>query len=347
MAKLFASRDGRARLLRRDPDPRRLRLRGAIFRSSASGATCASARSTKARATSSGCVIGRGDAAAEVAPARYGGALRGCAARGRLGADDIRRRRPSRSAEGRRAPIVVEGGGAMNRNAIASRLAESCSGHERGAALLLRLLVAVSYIGLGVDRGDGRAPRPQRRLAGDPARRHLPGRRSAAGRDGRSSASTRCVDFERSARHSRRAAGDAGQVPDPDAERGARLLVWLRERGDLTASHWARHCLRAYFARGVELSDPAELKTLAAEFGLESRRGRGGWNDPALKAALKRANDEAIAHGVFGSPFFFVDGEPFWGNDRRPQIERWLAEGASDAPARLSPDHAPLLRAIG
>ncbi len=22
-----------------------------------------------------------------------------------------------------------------------------------------------------------------------------------------------------------------------------------------------------------------------------------------------------------------IDGEPFWGNDRRPQIERWLAEG--------------------
>jgi 2-hydroxychromene-2-carboxylate isomerase len=37
--------------------------------------------------------------------------------------------------------------------------------------------------------------------------------------------------------------------------------------------------------------------------------------------------DEAIARGVFGAPFVFVDGEPFWGHDRLPQIERWLATG--------------------
>ena len=54
MAKLFASEMAERVALRRDPDPRRLRLRRPIFRSSASTATCASARSTKARATSSG-----------------------------------------------------------------------------------------------------------------------------------------------------------------------------------------------------------------------------------------------------------------------------------------------------
>jgi 2-hydroxychromene-2-carboxylate isomerase len=39
------------------------------------------------------------------------------------------------------------------------------------------------------------------------------------------------------------------------------------------------------------------------------------------------ANDAGIAAGVFGAPFFRVDGEPFWGNDRQPQIERRLAQG--------------------
>ena len=47
----------------------------------------------------------------------------------------------------------------------------------------------------------------------------------------------------------------------------------------------------------------------------------------AWKARLKSANDAAIAAGVFGAPFFVIDNEPFWGNDRRPQIERWLANG--------------------
>jgi 2-hydroxychromene-2-carboxylate isomerase len=30
---------------------------------------------------------------------------------------------------------------------------------------------------------------------------------------------------------------------------------------------------------------------------------------------------------VFGSPFFIVDGEPFWGHDHLDQVERWMATG--------------------
>jgi 2-hydroxychromene-2-carboxylate isomerase len=42
---------------------------------------------------------------------------------------------------------------------------------------------------------------------------------------------------------------------------------------------------------------------------------------------LKAVNAQAVALGIFGAPFFIVDGEPFWGNDRKPQLERWLASG--------------------
>ena len=34
--------------------------------------------------------------------------------------------------------------------------------------------------------------------------------------------------------------------------------------------------------------------------------------------------DAAIERGVFGSPYFVVDGEPFWGSDRLEQMEKWL-----------------------
>jgi len=27
---------------------------------------------------------------------------------------------------------------------------------------------------------------------------------------------------------------------------------------------------------------------------------------------------------VLGSPWIFVDGEPFWGSDRLAMVERWL-----------------------
>jgi len=46
-----------------------------------------------------------------------------------------------------------------------------------------------------------------------------------------------------------------------------------------------------------------------------------------VKARLRAVCDEALALGVFGSPYVIVDGEPFWGVDRLPQIERWLESG--------------------
>ena len=51
------------------------------------------------------------------------------------------------------------------------------------------------------------------------------------------------------------------------------------------------------------------------------------FSDAATKARLKAEIDLAEARGVFGSPFFIVEGEGFWGNDRLPQLDRWLANG--------------------
>ncbi len=49
--------------------------------------------------------------------------------------------------------------------------------------------------------------------------------------------------------------------------------------------------------------------------------------EPALKERLRSETQTAIERGVFGSPYIFVDGEPFWGHDRLDQVERWLKTG--------------------
>lgn len=133
-------------------------------------------------------------------------------------------------------------------------------------------------------------------------------------------------DFERSARFE----GVPLKVPEPfpiPTQNAARLFWWLHDQDPARAVDWAHHGMRAYFARGVNLSDVVALRGLAAEFGLEPDAAEAVWNDPRWKQRLKAENDAAIAAGVFGAPFFVVDGEPFWGNDRRPQIERWLDKG--------------------
>jgi 2-hydroxychromene-2-carboxylate isomerase len=133
-------------------------------------------------------------------------------------------------------------------------------------------------------------------------------------------------DFERSARFAGVPLKNPDKFPIP-TQNAARVFWWLAEQDRDRAAQWGRHCLRAYFARGVDLSDAAQLRQLATDFGLEADEVESVWNDPTWKARLKAENEAAIAAGVFGAPFFMVDGEPFWGNDRRPQIERWLEKG--------------------
>jgi 2-hydroxychromene-2-carboxylate isomerase len=133
-------------------------------------------------------------------------------------------------------------------------------------------------------------------------------------------------DFERSARYE----GVPYRLPDPfpiATQNAARVFWWLDAQDPARAVDWAHAGLRAFFARGVNLSDAEALKRLLADSGIDADAAEAAWKDPAWKDRLKRVNDEAIECGMFGAPWIVVDGEPFWGNDRKPQIERWLTHG--------------------
>jgi len=135
------------------------------------------------------------------------------------------------------------------------------------------------------------------------------------------------VDFARSARFEGLPYRHPESFPIP-TQNAARIFWWQHDAvSPAAAAAWSRAALRAYFTRGVALNDAAALKALAADSGLDADAAEAAWNDPAWKARLKAENDAAIAAGIFGAPSFMVDGELFWGNDRKPQIERWLAGG--------------------
>jgi 2-hydroxychromene-2-carboxylate isomerase len=133
-------------------------------------------------------------------------------------------------------------------------------------------------------------------------------------------------DFARSARFEGVPFKQPQEFPIP-TQNAARVFWWLEAQDPVRAVAWARAGLRAYFARGVVLSNPAQLRQLAADSGLDAEAAEAAWNDPQWKARLKSENDSAIAAGIFGAPSFVVDGELFWGNDRKPQLERWLSGG--------------------
>lgn len=134
-------------------------------------------------------------------------------------------------------------------------------------------------------------------------------------------------DFARSARFEGLPWRLPERFPMP-TQNAARVFWWLQAtQGPEAAAAWARSAFRAAFTRGVQLDDPAALRELAAASGLAADAAEAAWNDPAWKAHLKGFNEQAVAAGVFGAPFFVIDGEPFWGNDRKAQMMRWLSEG--------------------
>ena len=133
-------------------------------------------------------------------------------------------------------------------------------------------------------------------------------------------------DFARSARF----AGVPFNMPSPfpvGTVTAARALLWLKKAHPERVRDFVHALLRAYFVEGRNIGEAPVVAQVADEIGLDAAEMAVAVQEPAIKDQLKRHVDEAIARGVFGAPFFFIDGEPFWGNDRLPQLERWLAHG--------------------
>lgn len=133
-------------------------------------------------------------------------------------------------------------------------------------------------------------------------------------------------DFARSARFAGVPYQQPAQFPIP-TQNAARVFCWLHGRDPAQAVSWAHAALRGYFARNVPLNDPVALRSLVQEAGVNPDEAEAAWSDPVWKECLKRENDAASALGVFGAPFFRIDGEPFWGHDRQAQMDRWLSMG--------------------
>lgn len=133
-------------------------------------------------------------------------------------------------------------------------------------------------------------------------------------------------DFGRSARFY----GLKSRIPDQfpvSTQHAARTFYWL-EAQDADLSHrFALDTFRAYFRDNRDISQLDCVLDIAASLGADRAALEVALGDDALKAKLRAECDIAIERGVFGSPFVFIDNEPFWGVDRLPQIERWLETG--------------------
>jgi 2-hydroxychromene-2-carboxylate isomerase len=150
------------------------------------------------------------------------------------------------------------------------------------------------------------------------------------------------ADFERSARF----LGIDYRLPPSFpavTQHAARAFYLLRQKAPQAAVPFAQEALRAYWCGAVEIGDIAVVARLA--LGACTALGLDGGSEAALlealrgdtaKALLQQAIAEAAVQKVFGSPFVVIDGEPFFGVDRLPQIVARLSATAVEALPRAS-----------
>lgn len=107
-----------------------------------------------------------------------------------------------------------------------------------------------------------------------------------------------------------------------------RAFYWLHDRDPGAAVTLAKALYAEAFGKGGDIESGEAVLRVAETAGIAGVDEMAeALNDPAVKQRLREEVSRAISKGVFGSPLFVVDGEPFWGHDRLGQVDLWLQRG--------------------
>ena len=108
----------------------------------------------------------------------------------------------------------------------------------------------------------------------------------------------------------------------------ARAVLWMQQHHPAQAKQFTLELYRAFFRSNRDISKLDVVGDVAAGLGFNATDVIAAAQSDDIKNQLKANVEAAISRGVFGSPFFIVDNEQFWGADRLPMLERWLTQGA-------------------
>lgn len=110
-------------------------------------------------------------------------------------------------------------------------------------------------------------------------------------------------------------------------QNAARAYYWLHGEDCALARRFAHATFRALYVDDRDIAAPDVVLEIAAGLGVDRSSLETALQRQEIKDRLKAEVDNALAIGVFGSPHVMIDGAPFFGADRLPQIEKWLETG--------------------
>jgi 2-hydroxychromene-2-carboxylate isomerase len=110
----------------------------------------------------------------------------------------------------------------------------------------------------------------------------------------------------------------------PNADAASRIVIAADGLG-LAVAPLYKAILRAEWCEERDISEPAELRRILLEQGVDADGLLEAANRPAVEALYRRFTDDAVRAGVFGSPSYVYQGELFWGQDRLDMLEAAIA----------------------
>lgn len=106
---------------------------------------------------------------------------------------------------------------------------------------------------------------------------------------------------------------------------GSKLIIAaLHQNGVASAMALLGALGRACWAEEKNIADADTLMAVANAVGLNGQELLNHAASQAVADELQRNTDEAIAAQVFGVPWYRVEGEGYWGQDRLDFVERML-----------------------
>lgn len=90
--------------------------------------------------------------------------------------------------------------------------------------------------------------------------------------------------------------------------------------------------LKAVWADELNIADPETLVHLANASGLDGTALLARAENVEAYVRERELTAEAIERQLFGAPFYFYQGEPFWGQDRLEMLDGVLTSGRAPIP---------------
>jgi 2-hydroxychromene-2-carboxylate isomerase len=135
------------------------------------------------------------------------------------------------------------------------------------------------------------------------------------------------IDLARYLRHHKLTLARTRDMTPSNPIPAGRTFHWIDHHDQALAKTVAKAMLDAYWRDGEDIGSPEAVIAIARRAGADAEALQRGLASGEADRLLRAAVDRSLAHGVFGSPFFIVDGEPFFGLEKMELVDEWLASG--------------------